>query len=43
MNAGQYTMVAYVIVGVLMWGYAAHLFWVGRSLKRREMRTGEKP
>lgn len=28
MNAHQYTVLAYVVAGLLMWGYAVRL-WVG--------------
>ena len=42
MNAQQYTILAYVIVGVLLWGYAAHLLVTARTLKHRETPTGGK-
>jgi hypothetical protein len=40
MNALQYTITAYVVVGGLLWGYATCLFLASRSLKRRESRAG---
>ena len=43
MSALQYTIIAYVIVGGLLWGYATCLFLASRSLKRRELRTGGRP
>jgi len=43
MNATQYTITAYVIATLLLWGYATHLYLLGRALKRQEMRSGGKP
>ena len=43
MTALQYTITAYVIVGALLWGYAAHLFLTAHALKRRARHTGGRP
>ena len=40
MNALQYSITAYVIVGLLLWGYAALLFLAHRALQRRQLRAG---
>ena len=42
MTAQDYTIAAYVVVVVLLWGYGARLFLLQRSLRQREERPGSR-
>ncbi|MHC5023743.1 MAG: hypothetical protein ACYTGG_07510 [Planctomycetota bacterium] len=40
MTGEQYLLLGYIVALGMLWGYAAHLLWLSRSLRQREGARG---